>query len=193
MSVGGDNYGGEYYFVSFTPSNTVTLTDAITDMLWFTGQTSLNAYLLADNGGMPGAVLDSMNQFGPVGNGLVTFTCSLNCPILESSSVYWLELQETDPNTSEGWYLSSTDFSDGSDYALRYTYYGPQSGTYWPTGPRNVFEIDGTPLSDPPSALLSSDPDPVSEPPMAIMLLLGLAVVAGFFAASAPRNTDQHL
>ena len=164
VTVGGNNYGGEYYFVSFTPSNTVTFTDAITDMLWFTGQTSLNAYLLADNSGMPGSVLDSMNQTVPPGNGLVTFTCSSDCPVPESGSIYWLELQETDPNTAEGWYLSSTDSSDGSDYALRYTYYGPGSGTYWPTGPRNVFEIDGTPVSDPPSDPPSSDPNPVSEP-----------------------------
>ena len=66
VNVAGNNYGGEYYFVSFTPSNTVTFTDAITDMLWFTGQTTLNAYLLADNSGMPGSVLDSMNQGAPV-------------------------------------------------------------------------------------------------------------------------------
>jgi len=169
VSVAGNNNGGEYYFVSFEPTNTVTFTDAITDLLWFTGENTLSAFLLSDNSGMPGSQLVTLDQTTPVANGLETFTCSSNCPTLAAGSVYWLELQETDPDTSIGWYLSSIDQSTGSDYALRFTYYGVNSPTYWPSGPRNVFEIDGTP-----------DPDPVDEPGSAMMLLIGLGALASF-------------
>jgi hypothetical protein len=176
VSVAGNNEGGEYYSVSFSPSNTVTLTSATTDLLWFTGQPTVSAFLLSDNDGLPGSLLATLNQSTPVGNGIVTFACSSNCPVIEAGAQYWLQLQETDPNTDVGWYLSSIDDSDGSNYALNLTYYSLE--TWWPSGPRNVFEIDGTPFSDPPSNLsLDAPATTVPEPGSLILLLTGLVTL----------------
>lgn len=180
VSVAGSNFGGEYYAVSFTPTNTITFTDALADLLWFTGEPTVDAYLMSDNGGLPGLAFATLIQSGSIGNGTVAFTCAANCPVLTAGTQYWLELQETDPNTSIGWYLSSTDFSNGTDETVRYTYYGPDSPFYWPVDYRNAFEIDGTSVANLSNALDDDplgDPNSVPEPGTLDLLLGGLAAL----------------
>ena len=168
VSVAGNNFGGEYYALAFTPSVTVTFTDALTDLLLFAGNNTVGASLLSSNNGLPGGILATLNQTSPITNGVEEFVCGANCPVLQGGTEYWLQLKESDPNTSIGWYLSLNDVSNGTDDTLRYTYYDPNSPIYWPTGPRPVFEVDGVPTS-------------ASEPGTLIQLLIGLVSLSYLF------------
>lgn len=164
VSVAGNDFGGEYYALAFTPSVTVTFTDALTDLVLFAGNNTVDALLLSTNNGIPGASLATLIQTSPITNGIEEFTCTVTCPVLQAGTEYWLQLKELDPGSSIGWYLSSSDMSNGTDEALRYTYYDPNSPIYWPTGPRPVFEIDGTSIV-------------ASEPGSLIQLLAGVVVL----------------
>jgi hypothetical protein len=130
VSVAGSDVGGEYYSVAFTPSTDATFTDAITDLLWFGGQFTVNASVLADDAGLPGATLAALDQSTPVTNGLETFTCSSACPLLQAGTQYWLQLLEPEPDTDIGWYVSTTDMPVDWNYTQGYTFYA--SGTWWP-------------------------------------------------------------
>jgi hypothetical protein len=176
ISVAGNNLGGEYYALAFTPNVTVTFTDALAHLLLFTGQDALDASLLSTVNGLPGATLATLIQSSPIANGLEEFTCSATCVVLEAGTEYWLQLKEPDPNSSIGWYLSSSDFSNGTDEALRFTYYDPNSSIYFPSGPRPVFEIDGISTS-------------VSEPGSFVQVLVGLGMIAAcVFCCQKKRN-----
>jgi hypothetical protein len=172
VSVAGGNVGAEFYAVAFTPVSTDTFTDAIADLLWFSGQQTVSAFLLADDDGVPGANLAALNQTTPVVNGLEMFTCSSPCPTMQAGTQYWFELQESDPNTDIGWYLSSVDLTNNNDNAQSYLYYGTGNWLF-PNQPRNVFEIDGQPVSSADSYL-----DSVPEPSSLTLLITGLAALA---------------
>jgi hypothetical protein len=179
VSVAGGNAGGEYYAVAFTPTADATFTDAIADLLWFGGQDSVGAFILADDAGVPGDTLATLAQSTPVTNGLETFTCSSSCPLLLSGTQYWLELKESDPDTDIGWYVTAADLPVDYNYVQGYTFYS--SGMWWPSWPRNVFEIDGDP--DAP-ANPGSDPATTSAPEpgtlsMLLAGLLGVSLAAG--------------
>jgi len=167
ISVAGSNVGGEYYALSFVPTTPVKFTDVLTDLVLFGGQDVIGADLLADNAGLPGDSLLTLSQSSPIVNGIEEFTCSVSCPILQAGTQYWLQLKESDPDTAIGWYLSLADLSNGSDDALRYTFYDPNSGIFWPSGPRPVFEVDGVAIST------------VSEPSSLSLLFAGLGMLAG--------------
>jgi hypothetical protein len=154
VAVAGGNVGGEYYAVAFTPASNVTFTDALADLLWVSGQKTINAYLLTDNGGLPGASLATLNQTTPITSGIEMFVCSSGCPIMQAGIQYWFELQEADPNTDIGWYLSSVDPANNSNVALGFTFF--PSGTWFsPNEAPNAFEIDGQPTPEPGSLLLA--------------------------------------
>lgn len=175
VSVAGSNAGGEYYAVAFTPTADAAFTDAIADLLWFGGQDTVSAFILADDAGVPGSTLAVLVQSTPITNGPETLTCSSSCPLLSAGTQYWLELKESDPDTDIGWYVTASDLPVNYNYVQGYTFYS--SGMWWPSWPRNVFEINGDPV---PAANPGSDPivDSVPEPDTFLMLLAGLFGVA---------------
>lgn len=178
VSVAGSNAGGEYYSVAFTPAADETFTDAIVDLLWFAGQDTVGAFVLADDGGVPGAMVAALDQTTPITNGPEMFICSSSCPLLQAGTQYWLELKESDPDTDIGWYVTASDLPVDGNYVLGYTFYS--SGTWWPSWPRNAFEIDGNPAAGQNSDSGSTS-DAVPEPGNFATLLAGL--LALFFAA----------
>jgi hypothetical protein len=175
VSVAGSSAGGEFYAVAFTPAEEATFTDAITDLLWFGGQNTVGAYILADDAGVPGAGLASIDQSTPVTNGPEMFTCSISCPLLLAGTQYWLKLKESDPDTDIGWYVTTSDLPVDFNYVQGYTFYS--SGMWWPNWPRNVFEIDGNPVL-PLNPNPESAADPVPEAGTFTMLLAGLLALS---------------
>jgi hypothetical protein len=103
-----------------------------------------------------------------------------------SGTQYWLELKESDPDTDIGWYVTSSDLPVDYNYVQGYTFYS--SGMWWPSWPRNVFEIDGDPVA---VGIPDSNPavNPVPEPDTLSMLLAGLLglSVAAVNRFRAPR------
>jgi hypothetical protein len=180
VSIAGSNAGGEYYAESFTPTTTETFSDALADLLWFQGTDTVSGYLLADDNGLPGSSIATLTQTTPITNGIEMFT-SASDPVLNAGTQYWFELIETDPNTDIGWYVSSVDLTNTGDNAQGFTFY-PSGSWWWPNEPRNVFEIDGTPL-----ASQDPDPDPTPAPEPGILALLVLGVGALFAVPLVPR------
>ncbi len=73
---------------------------------------SLDVYIAADDGGLPGAILASLSQVGTVPfdtGGLVDFTCAGSGCSLPASSPFWLVAVQTDPNTSQLWFFGYQD------------------------------------------------------------------------------------
>jgi hypothetical protein len=177
ISLAGNNYGGEYYALAFTPSLTETFTDVLTALVFFTGQNSVGASLLTTLNGLPGTTLATLSQSTPITSGVEKFVCLASCPQLLAGTEYWLQLKESDPNTSIGWYLSSNDFSSSTNDVLRFTYYDPNSPIYTPSGQRPVFEIDGVSTT-------------VPEPGGCIQLFTGLMILACLFCYQRKANTQ---
>lgn len=168
----GDNYyraAGE----PFTPiGNSYTLTSITLAVAWQRGTNQLNAFIMNDNGGLPGTtVLDSlslsgMNHYnygtgGSLGD-LVTGTSTLH-PFLAVGTPYWLVVEPGDSTTWEYWYLnnaSPTPFT--SSLAYIWVSDDPDGTWHLPYSYRTAaFEIDGRPTN-------SATPEP------ATMLLFGI-------------------
>jgi hypothetical protein len=182
VSIAGGDAGGEYYAESFTPTTTETFSDALADLLWFQGTDTVSGYLLADNNGLPGSSIATLVQTTPISNGIEMFTAASD-PVLDAGTQYWFELIETDPNTDIGWYVSSVDLTNTGDNAQGFTFY-PSGSWWWPNEPRNVFEIDGTPL-DSTDSTPTPTPTPTPEPGSLALLVLGVGALLAMPLAPA--------
>jgi hypothetical protein len=167
--VDGANFDNQVMAMSFTPSQTLNVTDAILAMSNFAGGNSpVNVFLETDNGGFPGSILGQMTQQGTIppyssGGGLVTFTCS-SCPVVNVGTQYWIVAQETDPNTRQNWMFNYLDATG----PFAFDHNGSATGPWDPeTNFLSAFEVDGG--------------SSVPEPGTLAMLGSGvLAVGAGF-------------
>jgi hypothetical protein len=167
---------GQVDAFSFSPSTTATVTGADLALAIVAGSTSpLTVYIESNNGGTPGAILDTLTQSGSIPiyptTAVVNFACSGSCSTLDAGSTYWIVAQQTDPANTAGWMYS---FGDSGTW-----YYNDANSA---TGPWtaatmgnnfSAFDVTGTPGTS-----------PVPEP--ASVALLGLGLV-GIFAAMRGR------
>lgn len=191
VSVAGSDAGGEYYAEAFTPATTETFSNALADLLWFQGADTVSGYLLADNNGLPGSSIATLTQTTPITNGIEMFTAATD-PVLNAGTQYWFELIETDPNTDIGWYVSSVDLTNAGDNAQGFTFYS--SGLWWwPNEPRNVFEIDGTPLVSGDPGDPGPDPTPAPEPGSLPLIVLGVGALLALPLVPRARQFSRAL
>lgn len=114
--VDGSNYYNQVLALPFTPSATMNIADAVLALGNYAGNNNaVNVYLMNDSGlGYPGgSVLDTLTQVGTIppfsgGGGLVQFNCT-SCPVVNSTTQYWIVALETDPGTEQAWMFAYQD------------------------------------------------------------------------------------
>ena len=109
------------------------------------GGTTAHLSLLDDQGGAPGAIIDTLTEQDAIVEhpSVVTFTCN-SCPTLHSGHQYWLVATEGDGET--GWDFNSVGETGGFDYNNAGSLTGPWTASSLTTP---VFEIDGTLVPEP--------------------------------------------
>ena len=128
----------------FTPSNTVALSSLVAPLGVFDGPNHLDAFLLSDAAGHPGAVLETFSLSGLPGGfplPLLTIPSALN-PVLVAGQQYWFAATGG-PETFGGWALTLYQ-GDPTDGGASRTVLGgvPQAwmvGTGSRTGTLEVF------------------------------------------------------
>ncbi len=100
---------GDYleYAVRFTLSNTVALSSLVAPLGVFSGPNHLDAFLLSDSAGQPGAILESFSLSGLPGGfplPLLAIPSGLN-PVLVAGQQYWFAATGG-PDTFGGWALN---------------------------------------------------------------------------------------
>jgi hypothetical protein len=147
----------------FTPADIYTFAGVRVPLSFHSGPNSIDLYLQADHGGLPGAVLDVMHLPAlPVGPGVVSAE-SVSRPTLLANEAYWLSVVAGGPGVVAGWHWNTTgDVFDGRNFA------GTQGGGPqgpWGLGPgengpqfRSAFLIEGdlqaAPVPEPATLLL---------------------------------------
>ena len=113
--VDGANFFDQVMALPFTVGTSMNIADAVLALGNYAGNnTPINLYLMSDGGGQPGGtILDTLIQQGTIppfssGGGLVTFNCTV-CPLLNTSTTYWIVAQESDPNTEQAWMFAYQD------------------------------------------------------------------------------------
>lgn len=137
---------------SFTTTSSLQFADAQLAM-FSVGGTSAAVYLESDDGGHPGAILDTLVEQNPIGApGIVTFDCSL-CLTLSAGTRYWIVAAEGDATSAWNWN------SIGDDSGIAFNSAGSATGpwNFVPGATRGAFEVDGfTPVPEPGSLTLLS-------------------------------------
>jgi len=113
--VDGANYFNQVLALPFTVGTSMNIADAVLALGNYQGNNNpINVYLMNDGGGQPGGnILDTLIQQGQIppfssGGGLVTFNCT-TCPLLNTSTTYWIVAQEADANTEQVWMFAYLD------------------------------------------------------------------------------------
>ncbi len=162
--VDGSNYYNQVLSMSFSPSKTENLADAVLALGNYAGGNNpVSLYLQSDNGGMPGATLATLTQQGTIqpftsGGSLITFTCS-GCGQITAGTPYWLTAWEQDPNTEQAWMYAYQDQTGNLAFNQVGSINGPWS-LY--SGTVSGFQVDGS----------------VPEPGTLIMLGSGIVAAA---------------
>lgn len=128
--------------VTFVPSATAPLGSVDLGANRNLGTNSYVISLSVDNGGQPGALLESWTTTLP-GSGVVTSLTSVVNPLLDSSTTYWLTLEAGAPNAFGGW-----AFNDQGDTGH---FLQSSSGGAWVAqgGTAPVYRINGAGASAP--------------------------------------------
>jgi hypothetical protein len=130
----------------FTPTETVTLTDAILAMRQQQGSspgiTPVTVYIESSVSGAPGTILDTLSQVGSLGttSSLIDFTCS-SCSLLSAGTQYFAVAYQSSAAETDAW-----NFSVGPTETIY------DNGIGSPTGPWSqdlnlepgAFEVNGT-------------------------------------------------
>jgi hypothetical protein len=132
-------------FVPTLSGNLYTVQAAVGQLSGGTGL--VNFYVAADNGGTPGATLDSfLNVLAPAPvSGLVTMN-SITQPLLQAGTTYWLYVEPAQTTTAVGWYVND------QGYANNYAQEGPPG--VWSSAPitfgsNGAFDISVVPVPEP--------------------------------------------
>lgn len=145
--VDGSNYYNQVLSMSFSPSKTENLADAVLALGNYAGSNSpVSLYLQSDNGGQPGTTLATLTQQGTIqpfssGGSLITFTCS-GCGQISAGTPYWLTAWEQDPNTEQAWMYAYQDQTGNLAFNQVGSIDGPWS-LY--NGTVSGFQVDGVP------------------------------------------------
>ena len=137
------------------------------------GGTQTGVYLEDDNGGNPGAIIDSLVEQTPLLGGagsVIQFNCA-SCPALTAGKTYWIVAAPANNNYSI-WMYNNTGDNSGIAYNLQ-SGGSPTPGSWSdnPTTTRGAFEVEGTQLG--------SVPEPGS---------LGLCGILGLLALCRVRK-----
>lgn len=104
---GGDLYGSAGYEVAigFTPAVSAPLESVELALSWFLGPTAVDVSLLEDDGGVPGAVIESyLGLTMSPSPGTLLMATSTAHPLLVAGTQYWLAAMPSDPiDTLGGW------------------------------------------------------------------------------------------
>jgi hypothetical protein len=143
----------------FTPSgtdyylDTIEFTAELSDPS--TGTNNLDVWLMSDNGGGPGTIIESFNLVdklqGPASYHPPILVNSVSHPILQNGSQYWLVLSTPVQGTYVEWFQNYPGTT--SAYAWRDDM-GPWTIPSSPPAITGVFRITGTPIIPAPGAIL---------------------------------------
>ena len=116
------------------------------------GGSQIGVFLEDDNGGNPGAILDSLVEQSPLLGGagsVIQFNCA-SCPDLTAGTTYWIVAAPASGSFST-WFYNNTNDNSGVAYNL-HSGGSPTPGSWLdnPTAPRGAFEVDGTQLGSVP-------------------------------------------
>jgi hypothetical protein len=146
----------------FTPGASFTFTDAILPLSVNQGVATADVFLMADVGGVPGAIMEQFVVTGLPGTNPVDpvdmfqVNSVLN-PVLQAGISYWLAVSPDGASTSSvSWRRDSTgDLNSASNLATSTgSLAGPWTFVAGGVVDRPAFEIDGTPVPEPSSLLL---------------------------------------
>ena len=128
-----------------------TFTSAELAMLHLGGTLSLDILLSADAGGVPGAVIETLNVTVAGSPALVTATSVLN-PTLVAGTTYWIATIAGGDHSSE-WMFAG---SPGGDHIFGTPGFSYDGGASWSTltGEEAAFRVNGNVVPEPTTALL---------------------------------------
>jgi hypothetical protein len=105
---------------SFTVASNVNFTSAQLALGLVSGPSMLQVLLVADAGGVPGSIIETINvNIGPFPPGSVVTATSVLNPLLTSGTTYWLMAYAPGANTLAEWNFSLSDTSPPSPALLR--------------------------------------------------------------------------
>jgi len=128
-----------------------TFTSAELAMLHLGGTPSLDILLSADAGGVPGAVIETLNVTVAGSPALVTATSVLN-PTLVAGTTYWIATVAGGDHSSE-WMFAGSQGGNNPTGTVGFSYDG---GASWSTltGEEAAFRVNGNVVPEPTTALL---------------------------------------
>jgi len=128
-----------------------TFTSAELAMLHLGGTLSLDILLSADAGGVPGAVIETLNVTVAGSPALVTATSVLN-PTLVAGTTYWIATVAGGDHSSE-WMFAGSQGGNNPTGTVGFSYDG---GASWSTltGEGAAFRVNGNVVPEPTTALL---------------------------------------
>lgn len=153
----------------FTPTETVTLTDAVLAAGESGGTSPMNVYIESSVGGAPGSILDTLTQVGNLTPtpALVDFTCSV-CSVLDAGTIYFIVDQQSNTSSDSDW-----EFSLNAAGGIFVNHLGSATGPWqgpFSGNPEPAFEVNG-------SSVVAAAPEP-STLALFGTGILGLAGVA---------------
>jgi hypothetical protein len=129
-----------------------TFTSAELAMLYLGGTSSLEIRLAEDAGGVPGAVIETLNVTVVGGPALVTATSVLN-PTLVAGTTYWIATIAGGDHSSEWMFAGSPG---GGNHIFGTPAFSYDGGDSWSTSDQEeaAFRVNGTVIPEPSTALL---------------------------------------
>jgi hypothetical protein len=135
---------------SFTPSGADFFLDQVElAVRLFGGPNEINVYLMSDQGGLPGTILETFPFSGAMSSvdpGSIISANSVAKPVLSAGTPYWLAASAS-VLTHAGWYQNLSG-------ALGYAYQQDGGGWNSSTGATPAFRISGTPVPEASTLLL---------------------------------------